>query len=156
VHVLPEHARPGPLQKFGARLLDESLQHDWPSPPHAPQPPGVVDAHVPSEPPQELPGAIHLPPTQQPAPPHVLFPQHGWFGPPHACRVPFAQTASGFDPDCPGATHFLVAASKHAPPVQVVAAGHAGAPATPQYSQSFLAKHPLSVPHVFPTSTHVE
>ena len=120
------------MQKSGARLLDESSQHAWPSPPHVPQPPSAVVEQVPSVPPQAAPGPTHLPLAQQPPPAHVLLAQQGWPGPPHVTRVPALQTALAFAPDCPGAMHLRVATSKQAPPVHVVMPGHARVPATPQ------------------------
>ena len=121
------------MQKSGERLLDESSQHDCPSPPQVPQPPSAVAEQVPVRvPPHAAPAMGHLPFEQHPPPEQVRFAQHGWPGPPHGTKEPAEQTALAFAPDCPGATHLLVAASKHAAPVHVVVPGHAEVPATPQ------------------------
>jgi len=155
-HLPAEQARPPAEQKSEPRVLDVSEQHDCPSPPQVPQPPSAVDEQVPGTiPPHAAPGATHLPPAQQPPPAQVLLPQHGWLGPPHVWKVPVTHTVVGLDPDWPDATHLWVATSRQAPSAHAVAPGHGGAPATPQYSQSLAAKHPRSVPQLFPTSTHV-
>jgi hypothetical protein len=121
------------VQKSGARLFDESSQHDWPSPPQVPQPPSTVAEQLPAKvPPHAAPGVTHLPLAQQPPAEQLLFAQHGCPGPPHATNVPAEQTAFGFAPACPEATHLLDATSRHAPPAHFVAPGHTAVAATPQ------------------------
>jgi hypothetical protein len=98
--LLLEHARPPPVQKSGARLLDESSQHDCPSPPQDPHPPKAVPEHVPVRvPPQGAPAETHLPLAQHPPAEQVLLPQQGCPGPPHVWKVPATQTALVTDPD---------------------------------------------------------
>jgi len=100
LHLPAEHESPPPVQKSPPRVLDESVQQDWPSPPQAPQPPSAADEHVPDTvPPHELPATTHLPPAQHPPPAQTSLPQHGWFGPPHVTNVPVWHTLFGFVPD---------------------------------------------------------
>jgi hypothetical protein len=66
-----EHPSPPPVQKFELDPLGPE-QQVCPSPPHVPHPPGALAPQTPVKvPPHADPEATHLPPAQQPPPPHV-------------------------------------------------------------------------------------
>lgn len=145
--VLPLHARPAPEQTLPA-------QQGWPSPPQPPQEPGSP-VHV-------CPLVGHVAPratqtwlAQQPPPAQVLLGQHGWPGAPQRVKAPATHTRVASLPDAPGGTQRPVVESRHAPPAQGVAPGHAGRYAAPQRSHRFSAVQRWPAPQLSPTATQV-
>jgi hypothetical protein len=143
VQLLPSHVSPEALQKSAAPLLP--WQHCWPLPPQPEHAPAV---QVPRPAPQVAALATHVVPAQQPPAPHVEFAQQGWFAPPHAINAPPWHTVPP-GPSPPAGMQEPDAASRHAPPLQVVPP-HAGWNAAPHGAHRPALHTTFAPPQVVP------